>query len=349
MYKAKDILFLKAITPMHVGSGSDLGIVDLPIQRERHTGFPKIEGSSLKGALREMFESLIDVDKENRMQVNVGIDGYKNLNDEWKIKVKEKNDQVKEKSFTVNWNNKDNVKANKYYQAISLIFGPDKDGSEYAGALGITDARLLLFPVKSVKGVFAWITCPGILKKFKDDLGKIGVENNFFVPEDLKDDEIIVNNNPLVIDGKVVLEEYTFKVSGKGGDFNFLDSIDFVDKDKVAIVSDDTFRDFTEMSTEVITRVKIGDSGTVEPGALWTEEYLPAETVLYNVILATDIFSKDKGIFSDQSDIPDAIIKFVEEVLKEGFNYNIFIGGNTTIGKGLTQVKLLKTDNNGNQ
>lgn len=36
--------FIIAETPVHAGSGSELGIVDLPIQRERPTAFPKIEG-----------------------------------------------------------------------------------------------------------------------------------------------------------------------------------------------------------------------------------------------------------------------------------------------------------------
>jgi len=49
--------FIKSITPLHVGSGSDLGVVDLPIQRESHTGFPKIEASSLKGSIRSEFVS----------------------------------------------------------------------------------------------------------------------------------------------------------------------------------------------------------------------------------------------------------------------------------------------------
>ena len=56
MFKCKHPLFLQCQTPLHAGSGSEIGLVDLPIQRERHTTFPKIEASSLKGALREAFE-----------------------------------------------------------------------------------------------------------------------------------------------------------------------------------------------------------------------------------------------------------------------------------------------------
>lgn len=49
------ILALYAVTPCHAGSGSSTGIVDLPIQRERHTNWPLIQASGVKGALRAHF------------------------------------------------------------------------------------------------------------------------------------------------------------------------------------------------------------------------------------------------------------------------------------------------------
>jgi len=47
------ILYLFTRTPLHVGAGSSVGAIDQPIQRERHTGFPVIPGSSIKGVLRD--------------------------------------------------------------------------------------------------------------------------------------------------------------------------------------------------------------------------------------------------------------------------------------------------------
>ncbi len=47
------MLSLYTETMVHPGSGSSLDIIDLPIQRERHTGFPVIPASSLKGSLRQ--------------------------------------------------------------------------------------------------------------------------------------------------------------------------------------------------------------------------------------------------------------------------------------------------------
>jgi CRISPR-associated protein Cmr4 len=50
------ILTMYAVTPCHAGSGSSLGVIDLPIQRERHTQWPVIHASGLKGAMRAQFD-----------------------------------------------------------------------------------------------------------------------------------------------------------------------------------------------------------------------------------------------------------------------------------------------------
>lgn len=49
----KKLLYIFTRTPLHVGAGSSVGAIDQPIQRERHTGFPIIPGSSIKGVLRD--------------------------------------------------------------------------------------------------------------------------------------------------------------------------------------------------------------------------------------------------------------------------------------------------------
>jgi CRISPR-associated protein Cmr4 len=47
------ILYLFTRTPLHVGAGASVGAIDQPIVRERHTGFPVIPGTGLKGVLRD--------------------------------------------------------------------------------------------------------------------------------------------------------------------------------------------------------------------------------------------------------------------------------------------------------
>lgn len=50
------ILTMYAVTPCHAGSGSSFGVIDLPIQRERHTNWPLIHASGMKGAMRAQFD-----------------------------------------------------------------------------------------------------------------------------------------------------------------------------------------------------------------------------------------------------------------------------------------------------
>jgi CRISPR-associated protein Cmr4 len=52
MYQSQSALFLYCITPVHMGAGTAVGLIDNPIQRERHTEYPLFAGSGLKGAVR---------------------------------------------------------------------------------------------------------------------------------------------------------------------------------------------------------------------------------------------------------------------------------------------------------
>lgn len=52
MFQQQKALFVYCVSPVHMGAGTALGLIDNPIQRERHTQYPIIAGSGLKGALR---------------------------------------------------------------------------------------------------------------------------------------------------------------------------------------------------------------------------------------------------------------------------------------------------------
>lgn len=58
MFEHSRLLFLYAVSPVHMGAGQAIGVIDNPIQRERHTEHPMVEGSGLKGALRHHLERL---------------------------------------------------------------------------------------------------------------------------------------------------------------------------------------------------------------------------------------------------------------------------------------------------
>lgn len=62
MFQQKAALFLYAVSPVHMGAGSAIGVIDNPIQRERHSGHPSFAGSGLKGAVRHGFDALRPAD-----------------------------------------------------------------------------------------------------------------------------------------------------------------------------------------------------------------------------------------------------------------------------------------------
>jgi len=305
MYKSAKILFKKVITPMHVGSGNDLGVIDLPIQREKHTGFPKIEGSSLKGSLREAYEAKLGA---ANLDVHLAF-GYDDDADD------------NEKSVAQELDRK----------------------TQYAGALGFSDARLLLLPVRSVKGVFAYATCPMILNRLVE-------ENAFWGSEGAPDISgiAVTEGSVLFIRGsKVVndqseiktvsLEEYTFKATECDdkavADF-FRDLGILLEEDilrRLVILSDDDFNYFSENGTEVITRTKIdNETGTVKGTALFNEEYLPAGSFLYSLVFVAPVFNGQKGSFPDETKLQNWFLENSPEYLQ--------IGANATIGKGICKL-----------
>ena len=73
-------------------------------------------------------------------------------------------------------------------------------------------------------------------------------------------------------------------------------------KRRFAILPDVVFDFLTETGTEVNARVKINDeTKTVADKALWTEESLPAETILAGVIACDRVFGRDgKDITPDR-------------------------------------------------
>lgn len=58
MFDKQAAVFLYATSPVHMGAGQALGVIDNPIQRERHTRHPSIAGSGIKGAARHAWRQL---------------------------------------------------------------------------------------------------------------------------------------------------------------------------------------------------------------------------------------------------------------------------------------------------
>lgn len=68
------ICSLYAISPVHAGSGSSTAAVDLPIQRERHTNWPHIQASGVKGAFRDHYRNFAGEKQDQTINFIFGSD-----------------------------------------------------------------------------------------------------------------------------------------------------------------------------------------------------------------------------------------------------------------------------------
>lgn len=226
------------------------------------------------------------------------------------------------------------------------LFGPEttniSDSNSQAGVLQFTDQRLLLLPVRSLSGTFAWVTAPFILQRFKRTLAHLGINNTLDIPQLNKDAAHTAQGSdlPLTIgsDAQVILEDLDFMAVTNQQPVTdwaeWLGARLFSDDkkgegwrktliEKLCILHDDRFSFLLETGTEVIARNVLDENKASQN--LWYEEALPAEAILEGLVIAQAI---------GQQDNPDtALIKMAE--LTTGL---IQLGGHATIGRGFCRL-----------
>jgi len=322
----KKLMFIYTETPLHAGSGRSLGGVDLPIQRERVTDYPMIQSSGVKGVLRNEVRF-----SDDRYWEYKEIDGTRKIEDTDKLKA---------------------------------IFGSaDGDNQSYTGAVTVGDARLLLFPVRSLQGVFAWVTSVDGLSRFVRDAEALEFQLNWTLPDEPPiTDEVTecwagekVSFNSK--DGlQVTLEDFTYTAQphpaintiGVWLAKNILPQ-DVAEykywrdnlPQHLVILRREDFRDFARYGTEVRTHIKIApDTKTVQSGALWTTESLPTDTLLYSPLIINNSRAQ-----VDEPQQAEQIAQILTNVLD---NKRINLGGDETTGHGVVMLHFANGEvNNG--
>ncbi len=282
------LLFVHTLSPLHAGTGQGVGVIDLPIAREKATNLPYLPGSSLKGVLREACTN-----KDTRAKT----------------------------------------------------FGPEtSNASDHAGAVHFTDQRLLLMPIRSLAGTFAWVTSPFVLRRFLRDIEMVkGADFPSSAPEIAEKNECLVAQGTALkaYDEQVILEDIPLspnEIADANAWAEELAAVLFPDSDewkkifkaRFCIVHDAVFGFLVETATEVVARIALeDDKKTVKKGALWYEESLPAESVLSGLVVAAPVEKAD----INRETIFSTIEKLVEKPLQ--------IGGNATVGRGLCLLRIL--------
>jgi len=264
------ILGLRAETSIHAGTGQNNGVIDMPIMREAHTGYPCVFGSAVKGAFRAHTE-------------------------------------VRRKDLNIN---------------IKKVFG-DAGEEGNASNISMTDARLLLLPVRSLTGHFKLLTCPAILQRLKRDMQMMGMQASFDIPE--LDSQKVIGKD-IGAEG-IFLEEFKFTYGGglPDGLAQFLEGFGAENlKGQLIVMDNEDFAWFAKNATVVTPHIQIEDKEkkVVKNGALWYEETLPSDALLYTMLMGEDEHVNSVlGMFEDKP--------FIQ------------IGGNETVGMGWCKVEVL--------
>lgn len=218
----------------------------------------------------------------------------------------------------------------------TALFGKESVEGEddHNSALSFVDAQVLAFPVKAARDLFGWVTCPRQVALLNRALVLAGLPALGGVPATLADDRCLVP--PGYPAEHVILEDNFFRKAGEHAlapallEWLFAPDDDWYRQhfiQSLVVVSDEVFRHFTTRSTEVRTRVRIDDeTGVVQTGMLWTEEYLPADTILFAELLAARPVA---GVESAAA----ALAQFA--AAKPAVAQ---FGGNETVGKGFMRV-----------
>jgi len=182
-----------------------------------------------------------------------------------------------------------------------------------------------------------------MLQRAKRD-GAIATE---FSSEPGEDMAIFKSGGPLAIGDQIVLEEYCLSQAGEYSEALAKEIADLVPNDalfqsvteRLVILSNGMMSHFATTTCEVAQHVRISDeTGTADPGGLFNQENVPADTLFYSLISAT----KSRVPHADYSgkSADDALDEFTSKVAKE----NVFqFGGDASTGLGFASVSTKPT------
>lgn len=309
MFQQQATVFLYAVSPVHMGAGQAIDVIDNPIQRERHTGHPCFAGSGIKGAVRHSFEALLTGStskdaEEMRQDVN---------------------------------------------KTIDRLLGPESGNSElHAGAVSFGDAQLVALPIRSLKGGYVYATCPQALARAQRLLKLAGAQADWSVPT-VKDGVVLVGNDELLSGNKLHLEAFEYtkgdvgnltkiaeylanKALPKADEYRF-----FRDKltTDLVVLSDTDFAYFAKNAMLVEPHVCINpDTGTAKDGGLFYTENLPPESIMIAPLMA----SQTRTGKADDHLAAEGVMTQIKTLLDTRL---LQIGGDATTGRGLVVANVV--------
>ncbi len=317
MFEKHAAVFLYAVSPVHMGAGQAIGVIDNPIQRERHTHHPCFAGSGIKGAMRHAWDALSErVDAERKAHLKARIDAI--------FGPESGKSDLHAGALSVG-----------DAQLVAFPVRSLKRGYVYATCpTAIARARRLL----GLIGVKVdWPALPAIAD------GECLVANAELLTQHVlhleafeytakqKDSQEVKQIAAWLAENALpAADGYQFFRGKLGGDAKQRCESDLV------VLSDTDFAYFSEHATLVEPHVRIDpDTGTADSGGLFYTENLPPESLMLAPLLA----SKTRTGKDDLSavDVMTQVGTVIDGQLLQ-------IGGDATTGRGLVVAKVLGGD-----
>jgi len=202
-------------------------------------------------------------------------------------------------------------------EEVAKAFGKQDD----AGDLIVSDARLLLLPVRSLTGHYKWATCPYLLERLYRDIQRSGLVDEIKSPKTGEKPK----NGCVQGDGsgKIFLEEREFEIVATA-DNSVIEAIGQLMQNKASakrlaeqliVLSDDDFKWFASYGLPINARNVLHED-TKTSLNLWYEETLPVDSLFYTLFL-------ERG---------NGAIDLVKTLVNE--RPYLQVGGNETVGQG---------------
>jgi len=297
MAEQAKIYWIHALTPVHVGSGEGAGFIDLPVMREKHTNWPFIPGSSVKGVLADSYGASGDGRKNDAMlRAAFGVEDS-------------------DESSSGNAGSLVFSDARLVCLPVRSLYGTF---AWVTTALALNRLRRDLMEaglgekLAEVSGPASdeGLQVPTGVTTLLASAGKI-----YFNDLDFK-----VEENAVAATWGAELAKWLFPDEEVWrGDF----------QSRFAIVSDTVFNHLSETATEVCPRIRISpEKKIVADGALWYEESLPAETVAAGLVWCDRVYAKDAAAAKDAVKPKVLLDKFCSTARR------LQIGGKASVGRG---------------